>query len=141
MKSLYVKAAALAASMTLGAGMAYAGELIYRPINPSFGGDPLAGNYLLNKAQSQDTTTDPDAPDFGSFSETDLFLQDLRNSVVFDAIEDAVEGEAGRTSLIENSNLRVRIQSLGGGGFVMNILDRRTGEETTVNFGQAAGQF
>ncbi|MGJ7456556.1 curli assembly protein CsgF [Halomonas sp. MA07-2] len=118
-----------------------AGELIYRPINPSFGGDPLVGNYLLNKAQGQDTNKDPDMPDFGSFSETDLFLQDLRNTLVSDAITDAVEGEPGRTSLIESATLRVRVESLGGGGFRMNILDRRTGEQTTVNLGQTSAQF
>ena len=36
---------------------ANAGELIYTPINPSFGGDPFMGSYLLGKAQAQDTTT------------------------------------------------------------------------------------
>ncbi|WP_445004266.1 curli assembly protein CsgF [Halomonas mongoliensis] len=141
MKMQSMTCMALAAGMMFSVGMAHAGELIYRPINPSFGGDPLAGNYLLNKAQSQDRNTDPNAPDFGSFSETDLFLQDLRSSLVNDAIQDAVDGDAGRTSLIESSTLRVRIESLGGGGFVMTILDRRTGEQTTVNLGQSSGQF
>ncbi|WP_249362616.1 MULTISPECIES: curli assembly protein CsgF [unclassified Pseudoalteromonas] len=28
-------------------------ELVYTPINPSFGGSPLNGSMLLNKAQSQ----------------------------------------------------------------------------------------
>ena len=31
----------------------WATELVYTPINPSFGGSPLNGNMLLNKAQSQ----------------------------------------------------------------------------------------
>lgn len=31
----------------------WATELIYTPINPSFGGSPLNGNMLLSKAQSQ----------------------------------------------------------------------------------------
>ncbi|WP_235839633.1 curli assembly protein CsgF [Cognaticolwellia mytili] len=30
-----------------------ASELVYTPINPSFGGNPLNGNFLLGKAQSQ----------------------------------------------------------------------------------------
>jgi curli production assembly/transport component CsgF len=141
MKAEYIASVVLVTGMMMSAAATQAGELIYRPINPSFGGDPLVGNYLLNKAQAQDSTTDPNAPDFGRFSETDLFLQDLRANLVNDAIQDAVDGEAGRTSVIDSSNLRVRIQSAGGGGFVMNILDRRTGEETTVNFGQSSGQF
>ena len=32
---------------------AYATELVYTPINPSFGGNPLNGNFLLQKAQLQ----------------------------------------------------------------------------------------
>ncbi|WP_018869410.1 MULTISPECIES: curli assembly protein CsgF [unclassified Thioalkalivibrio] len=123
------------------AGAVQAQQLIYEPRSPSFGGDPLNGSFLLNKAQAQDTYTDPNAPDFGSFSETDFFLQDLRNSLVNDAISDAVEGEEGRSSLIESSTLRIRIDSTGQGGFVMTILDRRTGETTTVNLGQVNGQF
>lgn len=31
----------------------FASELIYTPINPSFGGNPLNGNFLLGKAQAQ----------------------------------------------------------------------------------------
>ncbi|WP_440053859.1 curli assembly protein CsgF [Pseudoalteromonas sp. T1lg65] len=31
----------------------YASELVYQPINPAFGGNPLNANMLLNKAQSQ----------------------------------------------------------------------------------------
>jgi len=134
-------AISVASCMLVSTANISAGELIYRPINPSFGGDPLNGSYLLNKAQAQDNNKDPNMPDFGSFNETDMFLQDLRNTLVSEAITDAVEGEAGRTSLIESSNLRVRVESLGGGGFRMNILDRRTGEQTTVNLGQPSAPF
>lgn len=30
-----------------------ASELVYTPVNPSFGGSPLNGSFLLNKAQAQ----------------------------------------------------------------------------------------
>ena len=43
--------------MTIAVTQAQAGNLIYQPINPSFGGDPFVGSYLLGKAQAQDTTT------------------------------------------------------------------------------------
>ena len=39
---------------------ASAGELVYQPVNPSFGGNPLNGPNLLNSANSQNKlTTDP----------------------------------------------------------------------------------
>jgi curli production assembly/transport component CsgF len=39
--------------------MSFAQELVYTPINPSFGGSPLNGSYLLNKANAQNTKTAP----------------------------------------------------------------------------------
>ncbi|CAM5210441.1 hypothetical protein CDEF62S_05979 [Castellaniella defragrans] len=37
----------------LTAAPAMAGQLIYTPVNPSFGGNPLNGSYLLSKAQAE----------------------------------------------------------------------------------------
>jgi curli production assembly/transport component CsgF len=119
------------------AGSAQAGELIYRPINPSFGGDPLLGNHLLNKAQAQDTHKDPNAPDFGGFSEVDFFLQDLRADLINRAIDDALDPDnpGGSESVIDNSSLNVRFVNRGGGTFQMVITDKRTNEVTRIDFG------
>jgi hypothetical protein len=63
-----ISAAGLIAAMT---GQAFAGELVYRPINPNFGGDPLNGNYILGTAQAQQegggggSGFSIDFPDFG----------------------------------------------------------------------------
>lgn len=46
----------IAASVCL-SGSLFAQELVYTPINPSFGGSPLNGSYLLNKANAQNTKT------------------------------------------------------------------------------------
>ena len=53
------------------AGVAAASQLIYKPIDPAFGGDPLNGNWLLGVAQAQtEGASTPgftiDFPDFGS---------------------------------------------------------------------------
>lgn len=37
---------------------AAASELVYTPINPSFGGSPLNGQWLLNSAQAQNRFTE-----------------------------------------------------------------------------------
>ncbi|KPF97218.1 curli assembly protein CsgF [Rhodopseudomonas sp. AAP120] len=34
-------------------GSAFATEQVYRPISPTLGGNPLAGNFLLSMAQAQ----------------------------------------------------------------------------------------
>ena len=127
----------LSAALIVGAGAAVAGELIYQPINPSFGGNPLLGNHLLNKAQAQDTNKDPNAPDFGRFSEVDFFLQDLRAGLINDSIEDALSGE-NRDGIIDSSTLRITISGTGQGGFMMRIEDKTTGEETIISLGHLA---
>lgn len=38
-------------------GSAQAGSLVYTPTNPTFGGNPLNGSYLLNSAQAQNQFT------------------------------------------------------------------------------------
>jgi curli production assembly/transport component CsgF len=40
--------------------LVHATELVYTPINPSFGGNPLNGTWLLNNAQAQNDYDDPD---------------------------------------------------------------------------------
>lgn len=54
------------------AGIGFASEIVYRPINPSFGGDPINGNWLLSQASAQGegaSSSGPgftiDFPDFG----------------------------------------------------------------------------
>jgi hypothetical protein len=49
---------------------ASASELVYRPVNPSFGGDPLNGNWLLSQSTAQTSGGGSpgftiDFPDFG----------------------------------------------------------------------------
>lgn len=54
-----------------------AAQLIYRPTNPSFGGDPQNGNWLLSQASAQDKaaagSSSPgfsiDFPDFGGVTQ------------------------------------------------------------------------
>ncbi len=70
MKSQVISAAAAAIVLVGMSAAANASELVYRPVNPSFGGDPLNGNWLLSQATSQTTGGGSpgftiDFPDFG----------------------------------------------------------------------------
>ena len=52
------------------ASAATASQLVYEPINPSFGGDPLNGSWLLSQANAQTEgggapSFTIDFPDFG----------------------------------------------------------------------------
>ncbi|MEI2297363.1 curli assembly protein CsgF [Ensifer sp. MJa1] len=84
--------ALLAATLTLAAaGSSAASELVYRPINPSFGGDPLNGNWLLSQATAQGEAAGSsggpgftiDFPDFGGVPQPDpdpVELPDVDNN-------------------------------------------------------------
>jgi len=67
-------------------------DLVYRPINPSFGGDPLNGPSLLNSANAQNTFKDPEAVSpFGSQSQIQQFTDTLQRAIL-SRIASAVSG-------------------------------------------------
>lgn len=70
---------AAAVVLPLFAGPVIASQLIYTPVNPSFGGNPLNGPYLLQKAQANKSFEQPtDNLDFlngiGIIAQTDTAI-------------------------------------------------------------------
>lgn len=59
-----------------------ASELVYRPVNPSFGGSPLNGNFLLSSAQAQNDIKDPDLDDEAEKSPLEEFNDRLQRSLL-----------------------------------------------------------
>ncbi|HEX3993203.1 MAG TPA: curli assembly protein CsgF [Acetobacteraceae bacterium] len=55
-------ASAVLAVGVIAVGQAYGGDLIYTPINPSFGGNPNNESALMDAANAQKTATAPVAP-------------------------------------------------------------------------------
>lgn len=83
--------AALAA-FALAAAPAFATEIIYRPLNPSFGGDPLNGPNLLNAANAQNDFSDPRATNpFGSQNSLQQFQDNLQRAIL-NRVATAVSG-------------------------------------------------
>ena len=63
-------------------GAAHAQELVYTPVNPSFGGNPFNSAHLLGIANAQNDT---DAPSTGSNSrdaQADLFVRQLQSRLL-----------------------------------------------------------
>lgn len=74
------------------ASTAQATEIVYRPINPSFGGDPLNGPSLLNAANAQNDFSDPRATNpFGSQSSLQQFQDNLQRAIL-NRVATAVSG-------------------------------------------------
>jgi curli production assembly/transport component CsgF len=77
------------------AAPAIAQELVYTPINPSFGGDSFNSAHLLGIANAQNDYKDPSAGTDGS-SQSDLFLRQLQSrllSSLASQVSDAIFGE------------------------------------------------
>lgn len=119
--------------MTIATTQAQAGDLIYQPINPSFGGDPFVGSYLLGKAQAQDTTTDPNTRSVQSLSSTERLLQNLESRLISQLISDVSRGEVDEGSF-DSDEFGV-VVSDSSGQLVVRVVDKITGDVTEISVG------
>lgn len=112
---------------------ASAGELIYQPINPSFGGDPFMGSYLLGKAQAQDTNRDPNSRGIESISSTERLIQSLESRLISQLISDVGAGNVGEGSF-DSGDFSVVVRD-DGGQLVVRVIDKLTGDVTNISVG------
>ncbi len=74
---------------------ASADDLVYKPINPSFGGDSFNSSHLISIANSQNNYKDPDR-ETESNTQTDMFVRQLQSrllSSLAGEVTDAIFGE------------------------------------------------
>lgn len=115
MPNLSLKSFVLLSVTCLGLGSALAGDLVYTPINPSFGGNPLNSSHLLSIAGAQKNATasdykkpaDTSSTGGGSGSsstknsDADLFVRQLQGrllSALASQVTDAIFGQNPRES-------------------------------------------
>ncbi|MDQ3204015.1 MAG: curli production assembly protein CsgF [Pseudomonadota bacterium] len=92
-------------------GLVQATELVYTPINPSFGGNPLNGTWLLNNAQSQNDYDDPDLKSRSSLAGTtalERFSNQLESRLLGQLLDNISTGNTG---------------SLSTDAFIVDVLD------------------
>ncbi|RYY81803.1 MAG: curli assembly protein CsgF [Comamonadaceae bacterium] len=124
------------------AGPAGASELVYTPVNPSFGGSPLNGSWLLGNAQAQDRHKDPDSSLNGSLNKTPLqeFNDILERSVLGQLASAATAGVISNGRLVpgtvETGNFTISISDLGGGQLRVRTTDKVTGAVSSFEVGQ-----
>lgn len=133
-------------ALLAGPAPAVAWEYVYAPVNPSFGGSPLNGGFLLGRAQAQDRHKDPAAAGSGlsSFfqrSQLDQFndtLQRVILSRVASAVSSQVVGNDGRLvpGTVETTDFTITIADLGSGRLRVSTTDKLSGQTTTFDIGQ-----
>lgn len=117
--------------------LASAGELVYQPINPSFGGDPFNGSYLLGKAQAQDTHEAPGTSRYEPLSATERLVQSLQSRLISQLISDVGAGDINEGSF-DSTDFGVVIRD-DGGQLRIDVTDKATGDITTINVGGLTG--
>ena len=115
-------------------------ELVYYPINPSFGGSPLNGPVLLNSAQAQNKYTDPSASSARSALATKTPLQQfnetLERSILNRLASNASAAISGpgfglQPGSVETGNFIIDIVDLGGGQLRITTTDKTTGSSSS----------
>lgn len=119
---------------------AAASDLVYTPNNPSFGGNPLNGSYLLNKAIQQNSHEKSIRSPLGlSRNPIEDFEESLARrllSALSGEIVDSMFGD-GNSDLPDGpftiGDLEIVIDSFGGSGPAqITITDLLTGEQTII---------
>ena len=123
-----------------GTQTAYATELIYVPVNPAFGGNPLNGPVLLNNALAQNDRKDPDAEISSKKSSLDQFNETLQRSIL-SRLASAASGQLVVNNEIvpgafKTDDFEINIVPLGGGVLEITTTDLSTGQTTSFRVQQ-----
>jgi curli production assembly/transport component CsgF len=112
---------------------ASAQQLVYTPINPSFGGNPFNSAHLLGIANAQNNFKDPSAATSGS--QQDIFARQLQSrllSALSGQIVDAIFGpNAQNTGTVDFAGQTISwVHDLEG--VTLTLTNDATGEVTTI---------
>ena len=119
---------------------ALAQELVYTPVNPSFGGNPFNSSHLLSIAEAD--RPDPPAASSSAFAaasgatQTDFFIRQLESRILSRLsldITDAIFGEGAEPSGTFSFNqTTLSFETLIDGTILLDIVDNATGATTTI---------
>lgn len=137
---------ACAVAAALVAAGTQATEIVYTPVNPSFGGSPLNGPVQMNSANAQNKYTDPrlerTLSRLAGQSQLDLFNQRLQ-ALILDRIASSISGslfDSGGNlvpGLVETSTFLISIVDIGGGMLLITTTDKTTGASTSFEISAA----
>ncbi len=100
--------------------------MVYTPINPSFGGSPLNGSFLLNKAQSQNDNQSPsNEKDFVT-----RFKESLERNIINSITRKVADGDI-TDGVYDTGDYRIEVAS-NGAGVILTITNQLTGEVTVI---------
>ena len=125
-------------SLGLSPLQAKAGELVYHPVNPNFGGNPFNAAPLLNNALSQNNFKDPAIVQRSRTTQSsgESFKQRLDRSILSRLSRQLVTQAFGEGGTVEDGSFDTGINTInietGLDATTITITDNATGEVTSV---------
>jgi curli production assembly/transport component CsgF len=114
---------------------ANAQALVYRPMNPNFGGDTFGYQQLLSSADAQNDFKEDSTSKFKQPTQLERFKENLNNQLLNKISNSLFEDQFGGNGISEGTynfgtlSVDVFPSNLG---LVVDILDIETGEQTQV---------
>ncbi len=134
----------LAAIALLTSVTTLATELVYEPINPSFGGNPLNGSFLLSKANSQNAHSAP----LSERSYDERLQESLERAYInrivreitdiafgeqeYDEDGNPIDSIFNQDSIFVSGDFQVELITSNPDSIIVNITNLLTGEVTVV---------
>jgi len=144
-KQCNYKIAGAALCLFAGVTNTFATELVYVPVNPSFGGNPNNGIVLLNSANAINKHKDPSAispAGLGQKTALQSFNETLERAILGQLASAAAQKLGGGVTgglapgVVETGNFIIRITDLGGGTLQVTTTDKTTGSVTSFEVSQ-----
>lgn len=114
---------------------ALAQDMVYQPIDPSFGGNPFNSAHLLGIANAQNDFKDPKSTSSSSSSQADIFARQLQSrllSALSSQIVDAIFGENPQESGTISFGGQTIDFNRSLDEVTLNITNDESGEVTTI---------
>lgn len=112
-------------------------QLVYKPINPAFGGDTFNYQWLLSSANSQNQFDDSDDKFKNGLGQgsLDSFTQSMNRQLLSQLTSKLINDKFGNGGLSPGKYLFGSLfldVSQSSQGLVINILDTQTGEQSQI---------
>jgi len=126
----------IALALLCSTATAFAEQIVYRPINPSFGGSPSNASGLLANANAQNNFKDPAAVNaLKKLSPLAQFQQNLQQFVlnrIAASVTGSIIGPGGALipGTINTTDFTIQVVSLGGTALKIITTDKNTGQTT-----------
>ena len=113
----------------------YSQDIVYKPINPFFGGDTFNYQQLLASANAQNSFEEDSGYDYDRGTDLENFTDTLNRQLLNSLSQGLFQKEYGDSALTEGTyvfgSLVVEITP-SSSGLLVSILDTTTGEQTQI---------